>query len=273
MFFEFIIIGIGVVLGTVGVCTFWPVHVFYEIYRPIVLFLAGYILGVGLLWIYADIVGRIIDKKDKEYDKPSVFARNLLVRGISFINFHARIKVRTRGKDKFPRGGRFLLVANHKSKFDPMIVTALYGKRDIAFLTKRANMKIPLGGRLMHRCCFLPLDREDKLQSLEQMKKATSLIERDVSSVGVFPEGTRTEDGVILGDFHEGVFNIAYRAKCPVVVVTFKNTESIHKNFPLHSSKITMNILRTIPYEDFRDKTAKQLSDEVHEMMLKDLSK
>ena len=154
MFFEFIIIGIGVVLGTVGVCTFWPVQVFYEIYKPIVLFIAGYILGVGLLWIYADIVGRIIDKKDKEYDKPSVFARNLLVRGISFINFHARIKVRTRGKDKFPRGGRFLLVANHKSKFDPMIVTALYGKRDIAFLTKRANMKIPLGGRLMHRCCF-----------------------------------------------------------------------------------------------------------------------
>ena len=34
-----------------------------------------------------------------------------------------------------------------------------------------------------------------------------------------------------------------------------------------------MNILRTIPYEEFRDKTAKQLSDEVHEMMLKDLSK
>ena len=51
------------------------------------------------------------------------------------------------------------------------------------------------------------------------------------------------------------------------------DNQTIHKNFPLHSSKIEMNILRTIPYEEFRDKTAKQLSDEVHEMMLKDLSK
>jgi 1-acyl-sn-glycerol-3-phosphate acyltransferase len=99
------------------------------------------------------------------------------------------------------------------------------------------------------------------------------LIERDVSSVGVFPEGTRTENDVILGEFHEGIFNIAYRAKCPVVVVTFKNTEMIHKNFPLHSTKVDMHILRTIPYEEFRDKNAKQLSDEVHEMMLKELSK
>ena len=273
MFFEFVVIILATTLATVGVCTFWPVHLFYEIYRPIVLFIAGYLLGVALLWIYADISGRIVDNKNKEYDKPSVFARNLLVRGISFINRHARIKVRVRGKDKFPRLGRFLLVANHKSKFDPMIITALYGKKDIAFLTKRANMKIPLGGRLMHRCCYLPLDREDKLQSLEQMKKATSLIERDVSSVGVFPEGTRTDNDVILGEFHEGIFNIAFRAKCPVVVVTFKNTEMIHKNFPLHSTKVDMHILRTITYEEFRDKNAKQLSDEVHEMMLKDLSK
>ena len=273
MFLEFIVIAIATTLATVGVCTFWPVRLFYEIYRPIVLFIGGYLLGVSLLWIYADLVGRIVDKKDKEYNKPSVFARNMLVRGIAFINLHARIKVRIKGKDKFPRLGRFLLVANHKSKFDPMIITAIYGKRDIAFLTKRANMKIPLGGRLMHRCCFLPLDREDKLQSLEQMKKATSLIERDVSSVGVFPEGTRTDDNVVLGEFHEGTFNIAYRAQCPVVVVTFKNTELIHKNFPRPATKVEMNIIRTIPYEEFRYKTAKQLSDEVHEMMLKDLSK
>ena len=94
MFFEFVIIAIGTILATVGVCTFWPVHVFYEIYRPLLLFVGGYLLGVGLLWIYADIVGRIMDNKNKDYDKPNVFARNLLVRGISFINFHARIKVK-----------------------------------------------------------------------------------------------------------------------------------------------------------------------------------
>lgn len=272
MILEYLIIFLGTVLAVVGSFTFWPITAFYQIYRPIVLFIGGYLFGVLLLWIYCDVVGRIINDKKKTYDTPSVFARNLLVRGITFINFHARIKVRVKGKEKIP-GGRFLLVANHKSKFDPMIITSLYGKKDIAFLTKQENMKIPLGGRLMHRCCFLPLDRSDKLQSLEQMKRAQSLIQRNVSSVGVFPEGTRTSEGVVLGDFHDGVFNIAIKAKCPVVVVTFKNTEKIHKNFPMHSTKVTLNIIGTIPYEEFQNKTAKQLSGEVRELMLNDLSK
>lgn len=273
MILEFLIVALGTILAVVGACTFWPVTLFYQIYRPLLLFFGGYFFGVVLLWIYCDVVGRIMDNKNKEYNVPNVFARNLLIRGITFINYHARIKVRIRGKEKMPRGGRFLIVANHKSKFDPMIITSLYGKKDIAFLMKQANMKIPLGGRLMHRCCYLPLNREDKLQSLEQMKKAQSLIERNVSSVGVFPEGTRMPADVVLGDFHEGVFNIAIKGKCPIVIVTFKNTELIHKNFPFHSTKVEMNILGTIPYEEFQDKPAKQVSDEIHELMLKDLSK
>lgn len=273
MILEFLIVALGTVLAIIGLCTFWPVNVFYEIYRPLLLFIGGYVFGVLCLWVFCDIAGRILDNKNKEYTSPSKIARNILTHGIAFINYHARVKVGVIGKEKMPISGRFLLVANHKSKFDPMIITSLYGKRDIAFLTKRDNMKIPLGGRLMHRCCFLPLDREDKLQSLEQMKKAESLIERNVSSVGVFPEGKRYPDDVVLGDFHEGVFNIAIKAKCPIVIVTFKNTEKIHKNFPLRSTKVKMKILGTIPYENFQDKTAKQLSDEVHEIMLKDLTK
>lgn len=273
MILEFFIVALGTILAVVGLYTFWPVTVFYEIYRPLVLFIGGYLLGIICLWVFCDIAGRIVDNKKRDYTEPSKFARNLLRYGITFINYHARVKVGVVGKEKMPMSGRFLIVANHKSKFDPMIITSIYGKKDIAFLTKQSNMKIPLGGRLMHRCCFLPLDREDKLQSLSQMKKAQSLLERDVSSVGVFPEGTRMPADVVLGDFHEGVFNIAIKAKVPVIVVTFKNTEMIHKNFPLHSTKIKMHIVAKIPYEDFQDKTAKQLSDEVHEIMLKDLSK
>jgi len=273
MLLEFFVLFLGTFAAILGLYTFWPVSVFYQIYRPILLFIGGYLLGVAILWIYCDIAGRVIDCKDKDYFKPNKFARNLLVRGISFINYHARIKVTVKGKDKMPKSGRFLIVANHKSKFDPMIITALYEKKDIAFLMKQANMKIPLGGRLMHRCCYLPLDREDKLQSLEQMKKAESLLERNVSSVGVFPEGKRMPADVVLGDFHEGVFNIALKAKCPIVIVTFKNTELIHKNFPFHTTKVLMKIVGTIPFEQLEGKPSKQVSDEIHEIMLNDLSK
>lgn len=270
MIFEIFIVLIGTIFALISL-KFWTVSFFYQIYRPILFFVLGYLVGVGILWIFCDIAGRIIDKKNKTYSSPDKFARNLLVRGITFINYHARIKLTIKGKEKMPLGGRFLIVANHKSKFDPMIITSIYGKKDIAFLMKKENMKIPLGGRLMHRCCYLPLDREDKLQSLEQMKAAQSLIENNISSVGVFPEGTRMPESTVLGEFHEGVFNIAIKAKCPIVVVTFKNTEKIHKNFPLHSTKVVMKILCTIPCEHIEEKTAKQVSDEIHELMINDL--
>lgn len=273
MLLEGIAVFLGTLLGLHGLLSFWPVEEFYQIYRPILLFLSGYALAIGILFLFYELVSRLISNEKKEYTTPNKFARFLLQEGITFINYHARIKVRIKGKEKIPHKSRFLIVCNHKSKFDPMIITSLFGQKDIAFLTKRENMQIPMGGKLMHRLCYLPLDREDKMQSLEQMKKAESLIERNVSSVGVFPEGKRMDSDVILGDFHEGVFNIAIRSKCPIVVATFKGTENIHKNFPKKATKVDLNILAVISFDEYDGKPAKRISDEIHAIMYESLSR
>ena len=102
MILELIIIALGAILATVGSLTFWPVTEIYHFYIPIVLFIAGYVAGVLLLWVFYDITGRIIDNKEKDYEKPSKFARNLFSAGISFINYHARVKVKFIGKEKMP---------------------------------------------------------------------------------------------------------------------------------------------------------------------------
>lgn len=270
MYVSIVAILTGLILALTGSFFFWPVHYWFDFYKPLLLFVGGYFLGIGLCWIFLDIAGRLMSSYKKKYDKPSKVARFFLNDGISYINNHANIKVIKIGLDKIPSGS-FLLVGNHKSKFDSMLLSQALSKRDIAFVTKQDNMKIPLAARFMWRNCYMPVDRDDKLQSLEQFKKATDLIANDYSSVGIYPEGSRQDADVILGDFHNGAFNIATRTKCPIVILTMKGTSNIHKRFP-RRTKVEMKVVQVLYYEDYSSMNATELCNYVHDIMYKELS-
>lgn len=272
MVLEIILLALALALAVSGSFTFWPVNIWYDFYKPIILFIGGYVGGLILLGIIYFIIGIIIDKKNKEYERPSKFARVIFIWLLDYVDRHAGIRLKIKGRNKVPISERFLLVCNHKSRFDSMIITQFFGNRDIAFLTKRDNMKIPLANRLMNRICYLPLDRDNKFQSLDQMKRAENLLINNVSSVGVFPEGTRIKDEIILGDFHEGVFNIAIKAQVPILVCVCKHTHDVHRNWPWKHTDVELYILGLIPYEDFANRPAKSISDEVHELMVNALT-
>ena len=274
MFVSIFAVCIALALSVTSSLTFWrwiPWENWYNFYRPIVMFIAGYFLGIALAWIILDITGRIMSSYKKKYDKPSNFARFLLANGMYFIWHHGRARVKRVGLEKLPNEP-FLLVSNHKSNFDPMITSSIIGKRHIAFITKRDNMKIPLAGHLMWRNCYMPVDREDKLQSLEQFKRATDLIASGATSVGIYPEGTRQKPDVVLGEFHNGAFNIAIRTGCPIAIITVRGTESIHKNFPFKRTKVKMSILKVLDYEDYKDLHTSDISKIVRELITNKLN-
>ena len=270
MLVSIICVVCALALSLTSAFTFWPVINWFDFYRPIVMFIAGYLGGIAISWIFVDISGRIICNKKKKYDRPSKYARFLLTQGMWYIDFHANVRLKKIGLEKIPNEP-FLMVCNHKSKFDPMITAAVFRKRDIAFITKDDNMKIPLASRLMWRNCYLPVDRSDKLQSLEQFKRAAELIGSGASSVGVYPEGSRQEEHVILSEFHNGVFNIATKTGCPIVIMTMRGTARIHKNFPFKRSKVEMKCVQVIYQEDYKEMNSAELSNYVHDIMYKDL--
>lgn len=257
-------------LAVSGSLTFWPVDVWWKFYIPIVLAIAGFIAGLAIICLSYWIFGLFVNQK-KEYNKVSKWAKFWFTQGVTFINFHAGIQTKIIGKEKLPKGQRFVLVCNHKSNFDPMILAEKFASYDIAYITKRSNTKIPWGGKLIHGLCYLAIDRDDLLQSLSQFRRAGELINNNACSIGVFPEGTRHPD-MVLGDFHEGPFNIAIKSNVPLVIATVKNTEKIHSRFP-RPTKVTVEIVGVIPQEELVDKTGKQLGETVHEIMLNNLSK
>ncbi|MBQ8683883.1 MAG: 1-acyl-sn-glycerol-3-phosphate acyltransferase [Clostridia bacterium] len=125
------------------------------------------------------------------------------------------------GRDKLPHRP-YLLVCNHRSAFDPLCTVAALTDVDMVFVAKPGVFRIPVIGTILHRLCFLPIDRENARNAVTTIKRAAELV-RDVNlCVGIYPEGTRNKTGDELLPFHAGSFKIAKLAGCPIVVATIR---------------------------------------------------
>ena len=63
-----------------------------------------------------------------------------------------RVKVVVRGEEKLPDEPA-VFVSNHISDFDPMAVLAVL-RRDIIYISKESNFKLPIVGRFLRRTGF-----------------------------------------------------------------------------------------------------------------------
>ena len=271
MVLELIVCAIAAGLAVTGSLTFWPIHHGYDFYIPIVLAIAGYILGIIFIFCLVYLFGLPVKNK-KDVKRSLRWSRFWLTQGMSFINHHALILVKFIGKEKIPQNQRFLLVCNHRSNFDPLVTAPKLVKHDVAFITKQSNMKIPLANNFFNSVLYIGVDRSDLMQSLQAMKKATDIIMNDSASIAVYPEGTRQQKEII-GEFHEGVFNIAIKAHCPIVVMTCKNSDKVHKRFPWRFTRVIQEVIAVIPPEEFDTLPAKTVSENVRQLMIENLSK
>ena len=178
-----------------------------------------------------------------------------------------RIRVYTSGLEKIPKNQKLMFVGNHRSNFDPIIEWLVLKPWDIAFISKGENFKIPFFGRIIRKCCFMPIDRENPRKALRTINKASDLLQSGEVSIGVYPEGTRSKTGELL-PFHDGVFHIAKKAGTPIVVMSIRGTEQIHKNVLRRHSDVYLDIVQVIPAGDVENGTTHTIGAEIRNMLL-----
>jgi 1-acyl-sn-glycerol-3-phosphate acyltransferase len=222
--------------------------------------------GIVVAYLLLLIVSAYLINPKKTYDQDSRYYRFLLYSATACMMKLLRIHVTVKGESLFPKEGRFLLVCNHRSKFDPILSWYLFRKQQLAFISKPENFKVPIFGRIIRRCCFLPIDRENPRNAIQTINRAADLLKRDVVSVAVYPEGTRSKDKTLL-PFHNGTLKIAQKANLPIVVAVVQGTETIAKNYPLHRSYVTIELLSVIPAETVVSERTSVLGDEIHLQM------
>ncbi len=232
----------------------------------IALGILGGIVALFLLYVAVIAVAALCVDSQKLYTKDSAFYRFLLYSATWLCMHLLHIRVAVSGAEKLPKG-RFLFVANHRSNFDPIVTWYALPHRDLAFISKPENFYIPLFGRIVRRCCFMPIDRENARAAVTTINAAADLLKTDAVSVAVYPEGTRSKTGVLL-PFHDGVFKIAQKAKVPIVVAVTEGTDRIAKTSLLRRKTVKLEILETLAVEDITACRSHVIGDRVRQTML-----
>jgi 1-acyl-sn-glycerol-3-phosphate acyltransferase len=136
----------------------------------------------------------------------------------------SRIRVAVSGIERIHPERPYLFMSNHQSNFD---IPVLLGHLPVQFrwLAKAELFKIPIFGRAMRGAGYISIDRADRQSAFESLHKAAEAI-RDGVSILIFPEGTRSLDGV-LKPFKKGGFVLAIEAGVPIVPVAIRGTHDI----------------------------------------------
>ncbi|MFP2934632.1 lysophospholipid acyltransferase family protein [Pyxidicoccus sp. 3LG] len=124
------------------------------------------------------------------------------------------------GRERLPWHGPAVLVSNHESLGDILVLFGLY--RPFKWVSKAENFRLPFIGWNMRLNRYVPLVRGDKASIIEMMRRCEYWLERGVPIL-MFPEGTRSFDGQVK-PFKDGAFALAMKMKCPIIPVVLTGT-------------------------------------------------
>lgn len=136
--------------------------------------------------------------------------------------FLVAFRVRLHGTEHLPAGGA-VVAGNHVSHMDPLLLWCA-SPRPIHFMAKRELWDGAFLRWLMPRVWAFPVNRGGADRNA--IETATDFLKAG-DWVGIFPEGTRSEDPDALGEAHGGAAFIAMRAGVPVVPAAFVGTENV----------------------------------------------
>ena len=123
--------------------------------------------------------------------------------------------LRVEGREHLPWKGAAVLVSNHESLGDILVLFGLY--RPFKWVSKAENFKLPLIGWNMRLNRYVPLIRGDRASVLQMMAGCERWLSRGVPIL-MFPEGTRARDGPALTlPKHAFVFQQAVHARVRVL--------------------------------------------------------
>jgi len=131
----------------------------------------------------------------------------------SFTIFGFGFSYRRRGWANIPATGPLLVVANHQSMFDPLLV-GLASRRYLSFLARKNLFDQPILAPAIRKLNAIPIDRGMGKDGIQAVLHALE----EGRSVLVFPEGERTPSGS-MQSLKPGIALLIKRVHCPIVPV------------------------------------------------------
>ena len=177
----------------------------------------GYAIGLllttlPLLWCLLRLVppGRAADRLVKRWSR--------LALGLSGLS------PRVTGAEHLERAGSAVLVANHASYIDSLVLMAALPS-EFRFIAKHALTSYPMIRTVIRRAQHVTIENADLSRRLAGADLITQALRSGIS-LAVFPEGTFFRPPGVL-PFRLGAFRAAVDARRPIVPITLRGTRDV----------------------------------------------
>lgn len=164
-------------------------------------------------------------------------------------------RLKVTGQENIPKDGSLLVCANHSSNWDPVfLVSAIPPKRAVRYMAKEELFKVPALKQLMIAAGTYPVGRGQG--DRQALKRTIELLNSD-ETVGIFPEGTRSEPGEFTAA-QPGVGFFALRSNAQILPIAIIGSYRPFK-------RMHVAVGKPIDISDLRDQrgAAKAISDRI----------
>jgi 1-acyl-sn-glycerol-3-phosphate acyltransferase len=162
------------------------------------------------------------------------------------------------------------MVSNHLSLLDILVLFRLF--THFKWVSKIENFRVPCIGWNMSMNGYVKLRRGDRASVVEMMQACDALL-GEGNSIMMFPEGTRSPTGRMRA-WKTGAFELALRNRRPILPIVITGTSDAlpKRGFVLRGRHpLRLRVLEPIPYERFAGMDAEKLTDQVRELLAREV--
>lgn len=195
-------------------------------------------------------------------DKYSEEERNHLLREIvGYANRGGNVTIQATGIENIPSENGFVMFPNHQGMYDMLALLDACPK-PLSVVAKKEVANIPLLRSIFKVDKAIFIDREDVRQSMQVIIQVAKEVAEGRNFV-IFPEGTRSKNGNIVGEFKGGSFKAAMKAKCPIVPVALIDSFKPFDTKSIEQVTVQVHILEPLYYNEYKDMKTVEIAEEV----------
>ena len=164
-------------------------------------------------------------------------------------------KFELNGFEQIPEDGPAILCANHISFLDSAFIM-VHAPRNISFVGKSEYMDSWKTKFLFPALGMIPVDREGGEKANTALVAAEAVLRRG-ELFGIFPEGTRSRDGMLYKG-HTGAARLALKLMCPIFPVGVVGTREIQPpdaKLPKTGGRVSITVGKAISPERYASRT------------------
>ena len=196
-------------------------------------------------------------KHPERYEEPEMYRHIQYIMKLAVASGNVDLQVY--GRENILKENGFLMVGNHQGLFD---IVALVSDFDgpLAAVFKKELGNVPFIKQLIRCTKSFSMDREDVRQSLTVIQAVTAELKKGRNYL-IFPEGTRSKKGNVMGEFHGGSFRCAVKAKAPILPFAFIDSFKVLDQKGSKPVCVQLHYLEPIFYEEYKDMNTVEIAE------------